>query len=596
MRSKSEPSKIKDTKVTAIDPNEKIDVYVSIPTDGAFGWLIVVASFISNILVDGLMFNFGSFITPMTTYFATDTATVSMLLSIQSGIYFIIGPIISALINQCGFRSTGVIGAIFCCIGLFASSYAESVSILMLTFGVLRHYFEKYRALANGITCSGSGAGTFLIGQLLPFLLKRYNNDWQFILRIFSGMYLITFPIVALYKPLKPKKFRVLDRKVQLDESDSETSQITINFAKSRVPTLSNIISIYSISNDMSFDSRQLNANDNSEMLNKTNKCFQILCPCIYKRSLSVATRTKQLFSRPVYRDDAFYTHSLGLLPEYEDKRSMIKSDSVSVKSLMKQNLDDDTLSYHLTVSRVPSIEEIDKEPTCCNQFIGTIHRTLLILFDPKFFKIFSFYLLALSSLIGMLGLYLPAMFLIGNKFKINHFDITDNLFTDRVKQKIEFVDHVKHLTMAIGLSNMMGRFASGLLTFCPFLNTTIISGIGTGLSGIACLLIGFTDDSALIELIILCTVFGFCIGFAASLRAVMYVENFGLENLTNAYGLFSLAIGIGALIGPSFAGYLKDLTNTYTIPFIFGGTTLIISSIILIVTPFTNKFKCITN
>lgn len=107
----------------------------------------------------------------------------------------------------------------------------------------------------------GSGAGTFLIGQLLAFLLEKYSGDWRFILKIFAALFLLGFPIAITYKPLKPKKIRVTDKKLLFEESDSESSQITVNFTRSRIPTLSNILSVYSLSEDRSLDSGQPSKN-----------------------------------------------------------------------------------------------------------------------------------------------------------------------------------------------------------------------------------------------------------------------------------------------------------------------------------------------
>lgn len=120
------------------------------------------------------------------------------------------------------------------------------------------HYFEKYRALANAITMCGSGAGTVLIGQLVTFLLKQYKEDWRLILKILSGLFLLTFPVVATYKPIKQKRVRVTEKKYLLEETDSESSQITIDFTKSKITMLPNILSIYTLSEDKSFESKQI--------------------------------------------------------------------------------------------------------------------------------------------------------------------------------------------------------------------------------------------------------------------------------------------------------------------------------------------------
>lgn len=104
----------------------------------------------------------------------------------------------------------------------------------------------------------GSGAGTVLIGQLVTFLLKQYKEDWRLILKILSGLFLLTFPVVATYKPIKQKRVRVTEKKYLLEETDSESSQITIDFTKSKITMLPNILSIYTLSEDKSFESKQI--------------------------------------------------------------------------------------------------------------------------------------------------------------------------------------------------------------------------------------------------------------------------------------------------------------------------------------------------
>lgn len=104
----------------------------------------------------------------------------------------------------------------------------------------------------------GSGAGTVLIGQLVTFLLTQYKDDWRSILKILSGLFLMTFLVVATYKPLKQKKVRVTDKKLLFEETDSESSQITIDFTKSKITMLPNILSVYTLSDDKSFESKRI--------------------------------------------------------------------------------------------------------------------------------------------------------------------------------------------------------------------------------------------------------------------------------------------------------------------------------------------------
>lgn len=58
--------------------------------------------------------------------------------------------------------------------------------------------------------------------------------------------------------------------------------------------------------------------------------CLKI-CPCLFRDRLK-KTETeyvRKVKSRPVYRDDAFYTHSMALLPEYDEMKSLARSGSI---------------------------------------------------------------------------------------------------------------------------------------------------------------------------------------------------------------------------------------------------------------------------
>ena len=65
-------------------------------------------------------------------------------------------------------------------------------------------YFEKRRALANGITHSGSGIGTFLYSPLTEYLLGHYG--WKGTMLILSGLVLNCVAFCALFRPVDHRK------------------------------------------------------------------------------------------------------------------------------------------------------------------------------------------------------------------------------------------------------------------------------------------------------------------------------------------------------------------------------------------------------
>ena len=64
---------------------------VPAPPDGGYGWVIVFASFMCNMIVDGIAYTFGIFLGEFVVYFNTGTGTASWVGSLLSGMYLCAG-------------------------------------------------------------------------------------------------------------------------------------------------------------------------------------------------------------------------------------------------------------------------------------------------------------------------------------------------------------------------------------------------------------------------------------------------------------------------------------------------------------------------
>lgn len=56
------------------------------------------------------------------------------------------------------------------------------------------------------------------------------------------------------------------------------------------------------------------------------------------------------------------------------------------------------------------------------------------------------------------------------------------------------------------------------------------------------------------------------------SLTSIILVELMSLEKLTNSFGLVILFRGAAACVGTPLAGALRDMTESYTVPFFVAG------------------------
>lgn len=85
--------------------------------------------------------------------------------------------------------------------------------------------------------------------------------------------------------------------------------------------------------------------------------------------------------------------------------------------------------------------------------------------------------------------------------------------------------------------------------------------------------------------------VFGFTIGAYVGLTSVILVDLLGLSKLTNAFGLLLLFQGIASFIGPPIVGGLYDRTSSYTPGFIFAGSMIAFSGLMLFAIPSLQKY-----
>ncbi|XP_017486477.1 PREDICTED: monocarboxylate transporter 4 [Rhagoletis zephyria] len=217
-----------DLQEGAVSPDDEDDLseYGELPPppDGGYGWVICFASFMCNMIVDGIAYTFGIFLGEFVNYFGEGKGKVAWVGSLLSGVYLSAGPIVSALANKFGCRAVCIAGSVVGCIAFVLSTMSTSINMLMVTYGVIGgfgfgmiylpavvavgYYFETKRSLATGIAVCGSGFGTFAFAPLATYLLQLYG--WKNALLIFAGLILNCAIFGAMMRPLTyPKKKKV---------------------------------------------------------------------------------------------------------------------------------------------------------------------------------------------------------------------------------------------------------------------------------------------------------------------------------------------------------------------------------------------------
>ncbi|CAE1304830.1 unnamed protein product [Acanthosepion pharaonis] len=157
----------------------------SLPVDKGWAWVVLMASSVILIIVQGSLRTFGLFIVELQRNFETSSTTISIVLAAES-------------ISNC-----------LSCAGI-AFSYGPCLVNIS-------HYFKRYRGTANALVSCGSSIGQFLFSPLRIFLITQYGVNGALLvnsalfLQYFIGehrlsqglglMYLFTGLLASLYYP-----------------------------------------------------------------------------------------------------------------------------------------------------------------------------------------------------------------------------------------------------------------------------------------------------------------------------------------------------------------------------------------------------------
>ncbi|XP_060077396.1 monocarboxylate transporter 13-like [Ylistrum balloti] len=205
--------------------------------DGGWGWMVVCLSFMVNLLVDGVCYTFGILFPEFIRYFGESKGKTQLLNSVMLGSYFVLGPIVSVLVNKYGCRNVAQLGAITSSVGIFLSSFSPNLDVMIISYSfvggiglgllyfpsimIINMHFDKRLALATGIAICGSGVGGFVFAPTIEILLETYG--WRGTMWIVSAVSLNGVVVSAMYQPQGTKKVK---------ENKSEIMKINVNHGK----------------------------------------------------------------------------------------------------------------------------------------------------------------------------------------------------------------------------------------------------------------------------------------------------------------------------------------------------------------------------
>lgn len=588
---------------------EEVEENVPLPPDGGWGWVVVFASFMCNMILDGIAYTFGVLLTPLASDFQSDKGTVSWVGSLLCGMYMLSGPVVGGLVNKFGCRPVCIAGAVVSWAAFSVSTLSPSVPVLMLTYGFIGgfglgliylpaivsvgFYFESKRALATGISVCGSGVGTFVFAPLANWLLVSYG--WKVSNLVFAAICLLCVIFGALMRPLEEVSVPI-ERKgsqvitMELPDGTKVPSAISSNPSFKGLPIIKSVATMAKIAEDDEYDQQKEHDADVEKEENKNesrldaetrkarrerrlserrmssnrisrNYSTSYLQPVRHDSIIS-STSNKSLkasssslkLARPMSRIDIFYTGSIRNINE-EDEMAL-RSNRQSYVSIGGMKGRRGSFIPRNSLLDSAAVENEDENE---DSGIGAMLKTMLnpvILKDPKFL------LIGISNAFGFLGFYVPFVYLpsMANS-------------NDGIS-----VDQAAFLLSVIGISNTLGRLVSGWISDFYWVDSLFVVNCSLILSAICVFVFPFITSYT--GFIILGILFGLFIAAYIALTSIVLVDICGIENLTSAFGLLTVFRGAASIVGPPLAGLVYEATMSYSVSFYLAGSSLMMAAI----------------
>ncbi|VVC24375.1 Major facilitator superfamily,Major facilitator superfamily domain [Cinara cedri] len=561
---------------------------IIVPPDGGWGWVVVFAAFYCNVVVDGIIFSFGMLINDMVNTFHETESKISIVGSLLNGFYLIAGPFVSALLNSVDFRSITIIGSIISSIAFLTAAYLNSVYQLMFFYGLIGgigfsmvyvsavlipgFYFDKWRALATGISVCGSGIGTFVLAPLNAYLVEHHG--WRIALMVQAGLALSCGAVGILFRPLKPTIVEVpTANPVVMEPKTPEDEPLLTNAAngasgprkmsldsnkrnsvKAGAPTAEEIYN--HLSDRRATPEPRGGISMSCHSLNTHNQYLNDrLSPDAAEKKLSaVSLRRPSLSAHLMDRDDRFFGGSLTRLPQYSSQVS--------------------SLNYAMSVTRIPAWNELDEndEETAAKsnafqknikKYYKTAMHTLTTMLDFSILSSPSFFILSCSGFFTLMGFFVPFIY------------ISEKAVSMGMEKNMAV-----WLVSTIGITNTLGRVICGWISSYDSVDPIMVNNVSLTFGGMYTVILPLLPYSVF-SYYLYASLFGLSMACFASLRSTLIVELTGLELLTNAFGVLLMFQGVAAALGSPLLGMFKDWTGTYDVSFYLSGVLLITSAVI---------------
>ncbi|CAL8369060.1 unnamed protein product [Gadus morhua 'NCC'] len=543
--------------------------------DGGWGWVIVVACFMAQLLAYGSPQSVGVLYPEWLNAFQQGKGMTAWVGSLVSGLGLIASPVCSACVDNFGARPVTIFSGVMVAGGLMLSAFAPNVQFLFFSYGIVVglgcglvynatltitcQYFDKRRGLALGIVTTGTSFGAFVYAALQNELLRLFGLNGC--LLIVGAMSLNLMACAGFMRPLNMPGYLV-KRKAAL-ERNAQKQLLEKEFLE-------------------------------KELLEKHLPEKQLLeKEFLEKELLEKHLPEKQLLEKEFLEKELLEKHlpEKQLLEKQLREKELLERQLPEKQLLEKLALDDLKISPGLTaankcamVAKEHSIT-IDAKDSALVQSDdngkkqGFLGRLAVVKVLKKKQQAYFNYTHSLANILQdrVMLAFCVAVFL----FSLGAFPPV--LFMEDVAQSEGLAQgpSLVPLVSIVAITTGLGKLALGMLADLKFINSIYLYTFSLFATSLALLLIPITKTY--VGLQVLSAVVGFFSG-NWSLTSYITTKIVGIDRLTQAHGVLLLFGGFGIAIGPPVVGWFFDWTQSYELAFYFSGSCVLLGGLILLV------------
>ncbi|XP_028991199.1 monocarboxylate transporter 7 [Betta splendens] len=496
------------------------NVYPEAP-DGGWGWVVAVAFFFVEAFSYGIIKSFGIFLEDLMNEFQETNSRISWIVSICVFVMTFNGPLSSMMTNRLGFQVVVVIGGILITVGTIATSFANSVNQMYITYGLiagmgysltflptvslLSQYFSRRRSLVTAVASTGESLAIFALAP--AFSALKDHIGWRHTMAVIGTLQSTVIICGVLLRPIviKPKEIH-MNGNASSKEAEALTTQETDDIQRTD-------------------DSRtQPNTSSSPDKKSSTGDL---------KDTANGYPEGKSLLNKDT-----------GSEAEQKEVESQLANKCEKKdKDAEKQEVQDEEAQK--------SAEKIVAKN--CKLLDFSVLR------EPSFI----FY--SLFGLFATLGFFAPQLYVI-------------ELSASRG------VERATYMLSTMAVAEIVGRFTIGWVLTWKQLADKKLFVLLACIIALTVDLVGFTLATEVCGLAVCCAVYGFFMGTVACTHIPMLAEDdvVGIERMSPAAGVYVFIQSFAGLAGPPLGGVIVDVTKNYGSAFYSFAAGMALSAIFL--------------